>query len=128
MGKRELLLVDGLGNIALGLLLLIVPIRLAGWLGLADVGGRFYPSLFGAVLLGIGVALLLELPRRSKLRGLGLGGALIINTCFGLALAGWLLFGELGLPTHGAVILWGFVGILLGLSAVELASERLRES
>jgi hypothetical protein len=125
MRERELLVLDGLGNLALGLLLLLWPIRLANWLGIADTGSRFYPSLFGAVLFGIGVALLMESTRGSvKAKGLGLGGALAINTCFGLVLAAWLLFGGLTLPTHGSAILWGLVVVLLGLSGIELATER----
>ena len=64
----------------------------------------------------------------AKTKGLGLGGALAINTCFGLVLAAWLLFGSVELPLHGATILWGFVAVLLGLSVVELAAERRRQA
>ena len=117
--NRALLIVDGLGNLALGVLLLAVPSQLAAWLGIPETG-RFYPSLFGAVLFGIGIALLMEL----RGHGLGLAGALAINTCFGIALAAWLLFGGVDLPAHGSAILWAFAAILLGLSGIELVSER----
>ena len=86
--RRELLLLDGVGNVVLGLLLLAAPLRVTAWLGLSVSGSAFYATLFGAVLVGIGIALLLE--RRAKegvTRGLGLTGALVINLCFGLALA-----------------------------------------
>ncbi len=126
--KKELLVVDGIGNVVLGWLLIVLPMRLTAWLGIPGIEHRFYPSLFGAVLFGIGVALLMELPRRgAKISGLGLGGALTINTCFGIALAAWLLSGRLDLTPHGAVILWAFVVILLGLSGIELAAELRRE-
>ncbi len=127
--KRQLLFLDGIGNVALGVLLLVLPMRLANWLGVPDVGSRFYPTLFGAVLFGIGIALLMELRRRgSKVSGLGLGAALAINTCFGIALAAWLLFGRLDLPTHGTVVLWALVVVLLGVSGAELASELRHEA
>ena len=124
MPRATLLAVDGIGNVALGVILLAEPVRLARWLGIPNVTSGFYPSLFGAVLFGIGLALLLELYRPSSgARGLGLTGALVINFCFGLVLAGWLFFGDLGLPLHGAAILWALVGILVGLSGIELVTE-----
>ena len=75
--------------------------------------------------VGIGIALLLE--RRAQdgsTRGLGLTGALVINLCFGLVLAAWLLFGPLELLPRGSIVLWGLVAILVGLSGIELLSER----
>ncbi len=123
--RRELLLLDGVGNVLLGLLLLTAPLRVTAWLGLSARGSAFYASLFGAVLVGIGIALLLE--RRAEggvTRGLGLTGALVINLCFGLALAGWLVFGTLDLLLRGSVVLWSLAAILVGLSGIELLSER----
>ena len=124
MQRSTLLTLDGLGNIVLGLLLLSVPVPLAAWLGIPNVSSGFYPSLFGAVLVGIGIALLLERRRyASDAKGLGLGGTLTINLCFGLVLAGWLLFGGLGLPVHGAIVLCALVLILVGLGGIELMVE-----
>jgi len=124
MQRSTLLTLDGLANILLGLLLLAVPVPLAAWLGIPNVSSGFYPSLLGAVLVGIGIALLLERRRSaSDAKGLGLGGALTINLCFGLVLAGWLLFGSLGLPVHGAIVLWALVLILVGLGGIELTVE-----
>ena len=126
--RKELLLLDGIGNVLLGLLLLVVPTTVATWLGL-PADGSFYASLFGAVLIGIGIALLLE--RREEpgvTRGLGRTGALVINLCFGLALLGWLVFGGLQLPPRGNLVLWTLVAILVGLGGVELVSERSARS
>lgn len=122
MSKSELLLVDGVGNLLLGVLLLAVPGQLAGWLGIPTSVDTFYASLFGAVLFGIGLALLME-RRGGSVRGLGLAGALVINTCFALALLAWLILGSLDLPFRGTAVLWGLAILLLGLSGVELASE-----
>jgi len=124
MQRSTLLTLDGLANILLGLLLLAVPGPLAAWLGIPNVSSGFYPSLLGAVLVGIGIALLLERRRSaSDAKGLGLGGALTINLCFGVVLAGWLLFGGLGLPVHGVIVLWALVLILVGLGGLELMAE-----
>ena len=123
--RRELLLLDGVGNVLLGLLLLTAPLQVSAWLGVSAPSSAFYASLFGAVLVGIGIALLLE--RRAGdgvTRGLGLTGALVINLCFGLALAVWLLFGPLELLLRGSIVLWSLVIVLVGLSGVELLSER----
>ena len=122
--RDQLLLLDGVGNLLLGVLLLAAPVPLSAWLGL-DPGGSFFASLFGAVLVGIGIALLVERNRGAGVTsGLGLTGALVINFCFGFALAGWLLFGGLEPTGLGRLVLWSLVVILVGLSGIEMASER----
>ena len=86
----------------LGILLLLYPVGLADSLGLPPFSSSFYPSILGAVLLGIGLALFIE--RYGKpvgMIGLGIAGAVIINICGGLALLFWLLFG--GLISSGRV-------------------------
>lgn len=75
----------------------------------------------GGVLVGIGIALLIECFRGpSGLGGLGLGGAIAINLCGGLVLAAWLILGKLSIPLRGKVFLWALVFILLFISVVEL--------
>ena len=119
--RRTLLELDGFGNILLGLVLAFFPAPVARVLGLPGIEHAFYPSLFGAVLVGIGVALLLERFRRAEhLIGLGLSGALIINLCFGFALAAWLTVADLALPFRGYVLLWILVAVLVGFGGVEL--------
>ena len=96
--KNQLLLVpDAIINLLLGALPMIFPSPLVHFLGIPGAINSFYPSLLGAVLFGIGIALLIHryLP---KIGGLGLGGAVSINLCGGLVLAYWLLPGELDLP------------------------------
>jgi hypothetical protein len=80
----------------------------------------FYASILGAVLTGIGLALLLERYRgRLAATGLGLGGAIAINLCGGGALAIWLLGGKLALPARGYVFLGLVAVVVLGISLVE---------
>ncbi len=113
-----LLTIDGIVNLILGVLLLLFPVGVIDLLGLPPTDTNFYPSLLGAVLFGIGIALLLEMGGFAKgIRGLGLGGAIIINMVGSLVLLCWLIFGSLAIPLRGQIILWA-VGILVFLIGV----------
>lgn len=128
MTRSTLLILDALLNLALGLLLIIFPPALVEWLGIPETTSAFYPNLLGAVLFGIGIALLLERYGVDRgIRGLGLAGAVSINLCGALVLAGWLLFGNMALPVRGYVFLWLIVGILVVISLVEITVD-LRNS
>lgn len=118
MSSRTLLTVDSVINLVLGVLLVAFPARIVSTLGVPAAELAFYPSILGGVLFGIGIALLIERHRGSS--GLGLAGAISINLCGGLVLAGWLLFGGLSLPLRGRVFLWGLVAVLVGISSFEL--------
>ena len=121
---RLLLLVDAIVNVLLGVLLLLFPAGMIGLLGMPPTDTFFYVTILGAVLLGIGVALLLELiGASSRLRGLGLGGAIAINLCGGGALLAWLVFKPIDLPLRGHVILWTVAIAVLGLAAAELLAK-----
>jgi hypothetical protein len=124
MQRSTLLIIDGSINLALGLLLLIFPTSLVEILGIPNPTSPFYPNVLGGVLFGIAIALFVE-SRNSKSSGVGLGltGAVIINLCGGVVLGAWLLFGGLGLPVRGQLILWILVVLLVGISAVELATS-----
>lgn len=115
-----LLLIDAVINLLLGILLMLFPDHLVEALGMPPSEQAFYPNILGAVLFGIGIALLIQLRSNS---GLGLLGAVAINLCGGLALAFWLLFGSLSLPTHGLIGLWTLVVVLIGISTIELISH-----
>ena len=98
------------------------PAPAGAFLGIPPSDSRFYPSLLGAVLFGIGVALVQETKTRHGRGsgGLGLMGAVTINLCAGIVLAGWLLAGVLDLPDRGIVFLWLLVAPLAGISGVGL--------
>jgi hypothetical protein len=126
MKGRTILIVDAVVNLVLGLLLLMVvpfPERLPRFFGVPVPAQPFYPSLLGGVLVGIGIALLLECRRRGRpgLVGLGLGGAIAINLCGGILLIGWLIAGDLDLPPRGQAFLWAIAVILVVVSSVEWA-------
>lgn len=116
-----LLFIDAAINLLLGILLLAFSRPITDLVGVPFTGVSFYPTLLGAVLFGIGIALVIEARRRPQgLVGLGLGGAVAINLSGGLVLLIWLLSGALDLPLRGHVFLWGLAVLLVGISATEL--------
>jgi len=122
--SKMLLIIDSAVNLILGILLLLFPIGIIGFLGLPETNTNFYPGILGAVLFGIGLALLSELVGYSKgFRGLGPGGAILINLAGSMVLICWLLFGSLSIPLKGQIILWtvGVIVFLIGI--VELSTK-----
>jgi hypothetical protein len=118
--RSKVLLLDALINVVLGLLLAIFPDSVVRLLGVPATDTRFYPSILGAVLLGIGVALLIESYRKpSRSPGLGLSGAIAINLCEAIFLIGWLLSGTLDVPFRGHVFLWTIAVALVAISGSE---------
>lgn len=129
MRPNFILLIDAIINLLLGILLLAFPSQLVESLGLPQSAQSFYPTILGAVLFGIGVALLVECRGRpSGFVGLGLGGAVAINLCGGIVLAVWLLSGRLAIPFRGQAGLWGLVVILIVISALEINVHHRRRS
>ncbi|MCG8605133.1 hypothetical protein MJD09_09065 [bacterium] len=121
MKESTLLGMDGIANVILGFVLLCTPRELLAWLGLPLPDDLFYTGVLGAVLAGIGIALLLERFRdRLAISGLGLGGAIIINTAGAFAVIGWLVFSDLAIPSHGRVLLWAVAALVLGIGVLEI--------
>jgi hypothetical protein len=121
VSSSTLLTVDAVINLVLGVALVVFPSGVVSALGVPRAEVAFYPSLLGAVLLGIGVALLVQRIRGSS--GLGMAGAMSINLIAGTVLAAWLIFGSLVIPPRGRLLLWALVVLLVGLSAFELAAQ-----
>ena len=125
MTRSALLTIDSIINLGLGVLLVLFPRDVVTLLGIPAAAPAFYPSILGAVLFGIGIALWFERGQpRGRTRGLGLQGAIAINLCGGVVLAGWLAFGDLGLPVRGLIVLWSLVLLLVGISITELIASR----
>lgn len=121
MRGSRLLALDGVGNILLGLPLLLFPETVSHFLGLPPMESRFFPLILGAVFVGIGAALLLQ-RFKPELGGLGLAGAISINLIFGIVLGGWLLFSDVRLPARGMFVLLALTVILVGISVIETLS------
>ena len=129
MTRSLLLTIDGVINLGLGVLLVVFPPAFASALGTPRPASTFYPNILGAVLFGIGIALCMERDTRAPPgRGRGLHGAVAINLCAAVALAAWLLLGELELSAKGLVTLWSIVGILVTVSLAEVARTRSDKS
>jgi hypothetical protein len=124
---KTLLVIDAIINLVLGVLLLFFPAGVVELLGLPLTNTNFYPSILGAVLFGIGVALLTERYGASKsIRGLGLGGAIVINLCGAGVLLLWLLIAPFDIPLRGNVILWSIAIIVLIVGFVEIIAKSWR--
>ena len=125
MRQSVILSVDAALNLTLGGLLVVFPRGVMQLLGVPIPDSPFYASILGAVLLGIGLALILEI-RRSEATGVGLGavGAIAINLCAASVLLLWLVFGKLRLPVRGSVLLWSIAVVVVVLSALELLALR----
>jgi hypothetical protein len=119
-----LLTVDAIVNLAIGILLLLVPLGTAEIFGVPRSNLDFYPTILGAVIFGIGVALLIErYGYGSNIRGLGLAGAIAINFCGATVLLLWLVFGSPNLHVRGLVFLWAIVILVFGIGIAELAAR-----
>lgn len=126
MEKRHeiLLTIDGIINLILGIILLLFPVGVAELLGVPKSPPNFYPTILGAVIFGIGIALLMERYGLSRnIRGLGLGGAIAINLCGALALLVWLLCSPLDIPVRGYVTLWSIAIVVLVVGIVEIFTK-----
>ena len=121
MKESSLLVIDGVANVIFGVVLWCFPRQLLALLGLPLPDTLFYAGVLGAVLTGIGIALLIERYRdRFGITGLGLGGAIVINTLGALAVAGWLVFADLEIPRHGRILLWAVAAGVLGIGLLEI--------
>ena len=119
--KEELVLtIDAAVNLALGVVLAIFPRAFARLVGAPIPSTSFYASILGGVLIGVGLALLLQrFWGRSRMTGLGLEGAIAINFCGAGVLMAWLITGGLSIPTRGFVFLWAVAVLVLGIGVAE---------
>jgi hypothetical protein len=124
MNEKHLLSIDACINLILGLLLMLTPLGIADLLGVPTPITPFYALILGAVLLGIGLALITEIFKdRLGVSGLGLGGAVCINLCGAGVLVIWLLISGQALPLRGQLLLWSIAILVLGLSTIELLGQ-----
>jgi len=121
---KMLLLIDAIINLFLGVILLFYSKLIVRFFGLPQTNNSFYPTILGAVLFGIGVALIIEYKGLKSIGGLGVGGAISINLIGGIALLVWLIWGNLTVPIHGFIILWILALLLVGISVFELLNVR----
>ena len=122
--NKILLLIDGIVNLFLGMLLLLFPFGIAQLFGVPQPNSNFYPTILGAVVFGIGIALLLEAYGKPHgIHGLGIAGAIAINFCGAGVLTFWLISDPFNLPLRGYIILWTIAIIVLALGLIELLGK-----
>ena len=125
--KHQILLIcDSIINLLLGIILLLFPAGVIGFLGLPPTSTYFYPSILGGVLFGIGIALGIEFFFFNKTRGLGISGAITINFSGGFVLLYWLLFSRPDIPTRGIILLWVVAILVIGIGIIEVLTISLR--
>jgi hypothetical protein len=119
--EKALLTFDGVVNLALGMLLALFPRRVAERLEIPVPTSSFYASILGGVLVGIGLALLIQrFKRSSSTTGLGIEGAIAINFAGAGVLVLWLVSGKLDIPALGYAILWFVALLVLGIGCAEI--------
>jgi len=105
--KHMVLIIDAIINFVLGIVLIVYPVQLIRFLGVPEAMSPFYPSLLGAVLCGIALALVIEYYRSpTGLVGLGLGGAVVINICGAFMFIVLMVRHALHMPFQGYIFLW----------------------
>ena len=120
MNEKILLIIDAIINLVLGILLLTFTNGIISFLGVPGSVSSFYPNILGAVLFGIGLALLIEVRKGdNNAKGLGILGAITINLCGGIVLIFWLIFGDLEIPVRGYIFLSALSFILVLISLIE---------
>lgn len=120
---KTLLSIDAAVNLLIGVVLLLFPAGMGTLLGLPLTNTFFYTTIMGAVIFGIGVALVVECWGIDReIRGLGLHGAIAINICGAGALLVWLLLEPGDIPVHGRMVLWAVVGIVFIIAIAEIAA------
>ena len=116
----QLLWIELVTKLAVGLVLLAVPLTAIKVLGLPRSATPFWPRMLGALLLGLSAATFMDTTVRLG-HGLSLGGSFVINLISGLTLA-TLLFLKQGPETkRGRFVLWVLAAALVGLALIEIA-------
>jgi hypothetical protein len=122
--KKRLLIIDGIVNLLLGILLLLFPLGIAPILGVPVPNNHFYPTILGAVLFGVGIALTIDAyGHQGGVHGLGIAGAIVINFCGATILIIWLLSNSLDIPLRGYFILWTIAIVVLAVGIIESISR-----
>ena len=103
----------------IGIIMMTFPVTASRIAGLPHGNTGFWLRLFGAALLGVACAFAIEGIDTITARGLGLGGAIVINLVAILMLVALLIFRRAG-TRRGALLLWLLVLILFGLMLFEI--------
>jgi hypothetical protein len=116
--SEQLLWIEACLKLGTGLALVTTPRMLARLLGLPSADQPFWPRLLGALLVGLGIASLLEVRMQG---GLGLAGSVAVNLAGSAMIAALLILGRAGKTMRGRFLLWLAAAALVILGLVEIA-------
>jgi NO-binding membrane sensor protein with MHYT domain len=121
--SEQLLWIEACLKLGTGLALVTTPRMLARLLGLPSADQPFWPRLLGALLVGLGIASLLEVRMQG---GLGLAGSVAVNLAGAAMIVTLLILGRAGKTMRGRFLLWLTAAalVILGLVEIAYASER----
>jgi hypothetical protein len=116
--SEQLLWIEACLKLGPGLALVAAPRTLARLFGLPSADQPFWPRLLGALLIGLGIASLLEVRMQG---GLGLAGSIAVNLASAAMIGALLVLGRAGRTMRGRFLLWVAAAALVILSLVEIA-------
>lgn len=116
--SEQLLWIEACLKLGSGLALVGAPRTLARLLGLPSADQPFWPRLLGALLIGLGIASLLEVRMQG---GLGLAGSIAVNLAGATTIGALLILGRAGKTMRGRFLLCLAATALVILSLVEIA-------
>jgi hypothetical protein len=113
-------------KIGSGVLLGLFPATTSKLFGLPASGDTFWQRLLAGLLIGLGLATVLQgstvlQGAFTPGRGLGLAGSMAVNLSAAAMIAAHLSIGRHAIKRRGTLLLWGVVIVLTGLSLAELA-------
>ncbi len=117
---EQLLWIEFLTKLAVGIPLLLMPRVLARVLGLPPAESPFWPRLIGGLLIGLATAALIEVRFKSSI-GLGLAGAVSMNVAAAATIGSLLIMGQGGPTRRGRFALWLVAAVLMIQALVEIA-------
>ena len=117
----QLLWLELVTKLAVGLVLAVIPRTAITVLGLPKVDTVFWPRLLGAVLIGISAATFMDTTVRLG-HGLALGGSFVINVAMAGGLASMLFLKQGPVTRRGRVVVWALILALMALFLIVIAS------
>lgn len=105
-----------------GLALLIMPGVINRFLGLPRLESGYWPRLFGAMMVGVALAMLADVVLAGRgARGLGMAGAVIVNTTGSLGLIAVLIAGDASCVGWTRWATAALLAALVTLTMIEIA-------
>ena len=117
---QQLLWIEFIVKLAVGVCLMLAPRLLARAFGLPPADSPFWPRVLGGVLIGLAAAAFVEVKLNAG-TALVLGGAIAINLATVTTVASLLILGQATPARRGRAVLWLVAGALMTLALVEIA-------